>query len=53
MSMVRRVGRSLRHNLPAIIVFVGGIGLWELLIRGSNVRAFILPAPSSIIGRVR
>jgi NitT/TauT family transport system permease protein len=46
---MRKVIRWLRHNLPAIVVFVGGIGLWELAISGSDTRGFFLPAPSSII----
>jgi len=43
-----RVGRSIRLYVPAIVVAVGTIGLWELLIRIFEVRAFILPAPSAI-----
>jgi NitT/TauT family transport system permease protein len=37
-----------RHYLPAVIVFVGAIAIWEGLIRAFEVRAFILPAPSAI-----
>jgi NitT/TauT family transport system permease protein len=47
---MRRLRRNLRENLPALLVFVGGIALWEGLIRGLAVRSFILPAPSSIVG---
>lgn len=47
MSRLRE--RVLRY-LPAIVVFVAGIAIWELVIRTLQVRAFILPAPSSIIG---
>jgi NitT/TauT family transport system permease protein len=43
-----RAGRTIRHYLPAVVVFVAGIAVWELLIRTFEVRAFILPAPSSI-----
>lgn len=43
-----RVGRNLRYYAPAILVFVIGIGLWEILIRLLEVRSFILPAPSAI-----
>ena len=43
-----RVGLTIREYLPAVIVFVAGIGLWEVLIRIFEVRAFILPAPSAI-----
>jgi NitT/TauT family transport system permease protein len=43
-----RFGRTLRYYAPAAAVFVGGIALWEFLIRALEVRAFILPAPSAI-----
>jgi NitT/TauT family transport system permease protein len=44
----RRVGSTLRHYLPAVLVFVGGITAWELAVRIFQVRALILPAPSAI-----
>ena len=37
-----------RRNLPAILVFVVFLGTWEVVISNLDVRAFILPAPSSI-----
>jgi NitT/TauT family transport system permease protein len=40
----------LRYYLPAVIVFVGGIALWELMVRLLEVERFILPAPSGIAG---
>lgn len=40
----------LRQYLPTIVVFIGTITIWEAVIRGLQVRAFILPAPSSIVG---
>jgi NitT/TauT family transport system permease protein len=43
-----RLARSVRDYAPAIAVFVGGIVLWEVLIRALDVRGFILPAPSAI-----
>ena len=43
-----RFARGVRHYTPAIAVFVGGIVLWEVLIRALEVRGFILPAPSAI-----
>jgi NitT/TauT family transport system permease protein len=43
-----RFTRGVRHYAPAIAVFVGGIVLWEVLIRAFEVRGFILPAPSAI-----
>jgi NitT/TauT family transport system permease protein len=45
-----RFARGVRHYLPAIAVFAGGILLWELAIQAFDVRGFILPAPSAIGG---
>jgi NitT/TauT family transport system permease protein len=47
-SLPRRLGKRAGYYLPALIVLVGGLLLWELLIRGFEVRGFILPAPSAI-----
>ncbi len=47
---MNRTAARVRHYLPAIVVFVAGIAIWEGVIRGLGIRAFILPAPSSIIG---
>jgi NitT/TauT family transport system permease protein len=44
-----RVGRNLWDWAPAVVVFVGGIALWEGLVRGLNVQNFLLPPPSDII----
>ena len=44
-----RVGRSLWDWIPALIVFVAGIGLWEGLVRGLDIQNFLLPAPSAIV----
>jgi NitT/TauT family transport system permease protein len=44
-----RVGRSLWDWIPALVVFVGGIALWEGLVRGLDVQNFLLPAPSAIV----
>ena len=43
-----RTARTIRWYLPAIVVFVAVIGLWELIVGALDVRAFILPAPSAI-----
>ena len=43
-----RMGRGLLEWLPALLVLVAGIGLWEGLVRGLNVQRFLLPAPSAI-----
>lgn len=42
------VGRRVVDWLPAVVVLVAGIGLWEALVRGLNVQRFLLPAPSAI-----
>ena len=45
------LGRRLRRwawYLPAVIVFVGTIGLWEVAVANIDVRGFPLPAPSDI-----
>jgi NitT/TauT family transport system permease protein len=47
-SLPRRLGSRLGYYLPALLVLVGGLLLWEGLTRAFNVRAFILPPPSAI-----
>ncbi|MEZ4708177.1 MAG: ABC transporter permease [Caldilineaceae bacterium] len=39
---------QIRQNLPAIILFVGGLALWELIVILFNIQRFLLPAPSVI-----
>ncbi len=46
---MERIGRNLRWYAPAIAVFAGGIGLWEVMVRLLEIRAFILPPPSTIV----
>jgi NitT/TauT family transport system permease protein len=46
--MARLVGRRFTDWLPAVVVLVGTIGLWELVIRAFDVQEFLLPTPSSI-----
>ena len=48
-GMARLVGRSLTDWLPAVVVGVGTIALWEGLIRALDVQAFLLPKPSAIV----
>jgi NitT/TauT family transport system permease protein len=43
-----RIARTARYYLPALVVLVGGLAIWEALIRILEVRAFILPAPTAI-----
>lgn len=40
--------KLLQYYLPAIIVFVVAILLWEFLVRLLDIKAFLLPAPSVI-----
>ncbi|MDP9275700.1 MAG: hypothetical protein M3O99_08935 [Chloroflexota bacterium] len=42
--MRKRIG----YNLPAVAVFVGVLGLWELAVRAFGIQQFLLPPPSSI-----
>jgi NitT/TauT family transport system permease protein len=35
--------------LPAVIVFVGGIVLWEVVVTALGLRQFVLPRPSAIV----
>jgi NitT/TauT family transport system permease protein len=44
-----RVGRGLRDWVPAVVVFVAGIALWEGLVRGLDIQNFLLPPPSDIV----
>lgn len=39
----------LRRALPAVMVFVGGILLWEGIVRIFDIKGFLLPAPSAIV----
>ena len=41
-----RVGRTLWDWLPAVVVFVAAIALWEGLVRGLDIQNFLLPPPS-------
>jgi NitT/TauT family transport system permease protein len=45
-----RTRRYLREWLPAVVVFVGGIVLWEGVVRAFDIENFLLPAPSDIAG---
>jgi NitT/TauT family transport system permease protein len=47
-SLPSRIGSRVGYYLPALLVLIGGLLLWEGLTRALSVRAFILPPPSSI-----
>lgn len=42
--------RAVVEWLPALLVFVVVIGLWEGLVRALHVQQFLLPKPSTIVG---
>ena len=48
-SVADSVGRLARDWLPAVLVFVIGIALWEGLVRGLDVERFLLPPLSDIL----
>jgi NitT/TauT family transport system permease protein len=48
-----RWARTVRFYLPAVIVFVGGLVLWELLVGVANIQAFIFPKPSAILAALQ
>jgi NitT/TauT family transport system permease protein len=47
-GMARLVGRRLTDWIPAVIVLVGTIAVWEGVIRLFDVQEFLLPKPSAI-----
>src|SRR5207249_219921 len=48
--MTSRAIERLGYYLPAVAVFVGGIVLWELVVRAFSIERFLLPAPTAIAG---
>jgi NitT/TauT family transport system permease protein len=48
-TRVRRWTDRLRYYGPAVMVFVGGIVLWEVVVGALNLQKFILPKPTAII----
>jgi NitT/TauT family transport system permease protein len=40
---------TLQRNLPAILLFVTALLLWELVVRALSIQRFLLPAPSVIL----
>ncbi len=47
------LGAKLRDYAPALVLFVGGLLLWEGAVRLFNIEAFVLPAPSVILTSLR
>ncbi len=48
-GMGRRLGRQAREWLPALVVFIAAIGLWEGLIAAFDIQQFLLPKPTDIV----
>ena len=48
-----RLARRLRFYLPALIVFVGGLVLWEVLVGVARLQAFIFPKPTAILAALQ
>ncbi len=44
-----RSARLVREYLPAVLVALAGLAIWEALIRGLGLKTFVLPAPSAIV----
>jgi NitT/TauT family transport system permease protein len=44
-----RTARSLRDWIPAVVIFVVAIALWEGLTKALHVQKFLLPPPSDIV----
>ncbi len=44
-----RWSRRVAYYLPAILVFVGAIAVWEIVVQNIEVRGFPLPAPTEIL----
>ncbi len=47
-TQAERWMRRVRWYLPAVLVFVGTIGLWEVVVRSVDLGGLPLPAPSEI-----
>ena len=47
-AVSQAVGRRVRDWLPAAVVFVGAIGLWEGVVDAFHIQRFLLPKPSGI-----
>lgn len=41
----------LRHYMPALLVAVGFLVIWEIIVRAFDIQQFLLPRPSDILAR--
>jgi len=48
-SRAARAAQRVWYYLPAVVVFVGAVGLWEVVVRNIDLRGLPLPAPSAIV----
>ncbi|HSK52672.1 MAG TPA: hypothetical protein VLA44_07955, partial [Clostridia bacterium] len=48
----RWVGRA-ADALPAVVVFVATIALWEVIVQNIEIRGFPLPPPSDIVAALQ
>ncbi len=48
-----RLIRTVAWYLPAVLVFVGAIALWELAVGAMNLQKFVLPKPSAILAALQ
>jgi NitT/TauT family transport system permease protein len=46
---MRRLGGRLRDYVPALLVLVGGIALWQGLVTALSIKKFLLPKPTEIM----
>jgi NitT/TauT family transport system permease protein len=49
----RRWLRSARYYIPAVVVFLAGILLWEVIVGALSLQAFVLPKPSAIVAALQ
>ncbi|MBA3243985.1 MAG: ABC transporter permease [Actinobacteria bacterium] len=52
-SFGRTIGRRFRDWLPALVVFVLVLVAWQGLVEVFNIRQFLLPKPTAILGALR
>ena len=48
-----RIARTLRENMPAVVVFVVAVVAWEALFTLLNFQSFLLPKPSAILAALQ
>jgi len=48
-----RTLRAFRDWLPALIVLIAVVGLWEGIVKGAHIKRFLLPAPDAILTAFR